>query len=350
LAQNALSKMKKLAVIIGTVLAGGIVLFFILPRPQPTYHGRAITAWMDDWAAKKSLELPEAIRQIGTNALPYVVHNLALNDSAWRSNYARLQAKLPRQLQIFFRKPKPLLQEVDGANVFFYIGSNSIPDAMALMKHHSPTVRRSAAWGISALRRQSRAANQAIPALIEALSDSDRMVRFDAALSLVEMGPDASNAVPALGKVVAYSGVGPQKNELFYVRAIAARALGKIGPVASNALPALKAALVEPSPYLRGVAAVAIWRIDSDVDMTLPVLLREMPVTAEDSKWDWIIALGEMGPRAKAAVPQLTNELRDQNNWVREYVTNALRRIDPEAAAEAGIRRDESVPDKSSSQ
>jgi hypothetical protein len=329
--------MKKLAVTIGTLLCAGIVLFLLLPRPQPTYHGKTITAWEDAWAAKKTPEWPDALRDIGTNALPYIAHNLALNDSVLRSNYARLQAKLPSQLQTVFRKPKPLLQEVDGANVFLYIGSNSLPYEIALMKHQSPTVRRAAAWGIGALRRQSRSADQAIPALIEALSDSDRMVRFDAALSLLEMGPDASNAVPALAKVVAYSGVGPQTNNLFYLRAIAARALGKIGPAASNALPSLKPALGESLPYLRGTAAVAIWRIDSDVDTTLPVLLREMPVTVEDSKWDWIIALREMGPRAKAAVPQLTNELRDQNGWVREYVTNALRRIDPEAAAEAGI-------------
>jgi hypothetical protein len=44
-----------------------------------------------------------------------------------------------------------------------------------------------------------------------------------------------------------------------------------------------------------------------------------MPGTVEDSKWDWIIALGEMGPRAKTAVPQLTNELqRDHYEWVLE--------------------------------
>jgi len=55
-----------------------------------------------------------------------------------------------------------------------------------------------------------------------------------------------------------------------------------------------------------------------------------MPGTIEDSKWDWIIALGEMGPRAKAAIPQLQSELKqDHYPWVLDYVTNALKSIGP---------------------
>ena len=107
------------------------------------------------------------------------------------------------------------------------------------------------------------------------------------------MGADASNAVPALTRLVANSGTGPQTND-FYVRAVAAVALGKIGPAAGSAVPALKGCLQESNTYLHGQAAVAIWRISADVDTALPVILREMPATIQDSKWDWIIALGEM--------------------------------------------------------
>ena len=166
-------------------------------------------------------------------------------------------------------------------------------------------------------------------------------MRFNAALSLRDMGLAVFNAVPVLARVVAYTGTGPETNELIYVRAVAAVALGKIGPIATNAVPALQAALHESNAYLRGQSAVAIWRITGNADTTLPVLLHEMPTTMEDSKWDWIIALGEMGPRARAAVPQLRTELQqDRMQWVLDYVSNALRRIDPEAAAQAGVRGD----------
>jgi hypothetical protein len=336
-----LIEMRRLAFAIGTIVCGGIILFLFVPSPQPKYQGRTITAWQDDWAAKKNRTWPEALQHIGTNALPYAVRNLALNDSRWRSNYTRLQAMMPGLLQRVCTKPKPILQEVDGANVFFHIGSNSIPYAIALLKHDSPTVRRAAAWGLGGLRRQTAAADQAIPALADALIDRDRMVRFDAALSLKEMGPAASIAVPALSQVVANTGTGPETNDLFYLRAVAAVALGKIGPAATNALPVLQSALHEPNAYLRGQAAVAMWRISGDVDTTLPVLLHEMPSTAEDSKWDWFVALGEMGPRAKDAVPQLKTELKQvQKQWILNYVRNALRCIDSEAAEQGGVRVD----------
>jgi HEAT repeat protein len=318
------------------IIVGGVILFFLLRPVEPKYRGRTISAWQDDWAAKKSRDFPVALGHVGTNALPYAVRNLALNDSWWRTNYSRIQPKLPYILQRLFQKPKPLLDEVDGANVFFYLGSNSIPQAVALLKHPSPTVRRAAACGLGSLRRQSPAADQAIPGLIGALTDEDRMVRFNAAGALTEMGADASNAVPGLTKVVADTGVGAETNSFFYVRAVAAVALGKIGPAATSALPTLKAALQESNSYLRGQSAVAIWRIAADADTALPVLLREMPATSQHSKWDWIIALGEMGPRAKQAIPQLRTELeKDQQEWVLAYVTNAIKSIAPEAATGA---------------
>lgn len=322
--------MRKLAFTVVAVVIATILLFVFRSSPQPTYQGRTISAWQDDWAAGKNRVWYDALQHLGTNALPWMVQNLTLRDAAWRTGYTTFQAKLPGLLQRVFRKPKPLLQEVDGANAFYYIGSNSIPSAIALLKHKSPSVRRAAAWGVSSLRGQTPAASQAIPALTAALADNDRMVRFDAALALQEMGPEASNAVLALTREVANAGTGPTTNEFFYNRAVAAVALGKIGPSASSALPALEAALHESNSYLRGQSAVAIWRITGDVDTTLPVLLKEMPSNDENTKWDWVIALGEMGPRARAAISQLKTELRtDRDPWNANLATNALKSIDP---------------------
>ena len=321
------------------MLIGGGILLFLLMRPSaPMYRGRTITAWLDDGASLKAPDWREAIQHIGTNALPYVVRNLALNDSRWRNAYSRLQSKLPNLLQRLLPKTKPLLTGSDGLQVFYDLKSNSIPFAIALLKHNSPTVRQAAAEGLGELRRQSTAANQGIPALTESLRDKEWDVRWAAARSLGIMGADASNAVPALAKIVADRGIGPQTNVFFCLRAVASHALGKIGPASASALPALKAALLDPSSYLRCHTAVAIWRIAADVDTALPVLLRDMPRQDERCKWDLITALGEMGPRAKQAVPQLRYELvNDEDKWTLKYVTNAFKKIDPDAAREAGV-------------
>ena len=323
----------------------GMALLLALPR-EPIYLGRPISAWLDDMAAHKATASSAAIKNIGTNAIPYAVRNLARNDSWWRAKYKAIRPKLPKLLQKRVPELKTNLQAVEGANVFYHVGTNSLPFAIALLKHESSTVRQAAAWGLSSLRRMSPAATAAIPALTQALDDPDRMVRFNACISLREMGADASNAVPALTRLVANSGTGPQTND-FYVRAVAAVALGKIGPAAGSAVPALKGCLQESNTYLHGQAAVAIWRISADVDTALPVILREMPATIQDSKWDWIIALGEMGPRAPAAFPVLTNELKSSSyKWVLEYVTNSLVSIDAEAAAKIGVHKPPPAPAK----
>ena len=326
---------------VAALCAAALVL---MRRSEPVYQDRPISAWLDDFAVHTQTAYPAAIREIGANGLPYAVRNLARNDSKWRNKYRELQPKLPKFLRGILPELKPNLKVVNGANLFFFLGSNSIPNAIALLKHDSPSVRQAAAWGLNSLRSQSAAAKVAIPALIEALKDADRGVRLHAVLALKEMGADASNAVPAIIKVLD-AGLDSPTNSSFYLQAAAASALGKIGPSASGALANLKRATrvsYQDAPgfqnsgasYLRGQAAVAIWRIDSDVESVLPVLLREMPGISEHSKWDWIIALGEMGPRAKEAIPRLKTELiQDKEKWVLEYVTNALIKIDPEVAA-----------------
>lgn len=317
------------ALVVATLLLGALALGLNRSR-EPQFQGRRISLWLEDYAAQKPGQVSQAMREIGTNALPYVVQQLERNDSPWQSGYRRLWPKLPGLLQKIFPSPKPPFEVVHGANAFHFIGTNSLSSAITLLQHQNPMVRQAAAWGICTLRRQSPVANEAIPALTAALSDPDQQVRFYTLLAFKEMGTAASNAVPVITTVLTPTGPASATNTAFYLRAAAASALGKIGPPAVSAVPSLKTTLQAPNPYLRGQAATAIWRISGEVDTALPVLLHELPLESEHSKWDWIIALGEMGARATSAVPQLKLELTQaRETWVLEYVTNALKKIDP---------------------
>jgi len=151
--------------------------------------GQPVLGWIALASKKKKADPYTALKKIGPNALPYAVRNLVRNDSRWRGGYKNLWSKFPKRLQQIMPQLKPNLQVVDGANVFFSIGPDAIPYAIALLKHESSTVRQSAAWGLCALRRKTPAADQAIPALTEALADPDEMVRVYALLALWKSDP-----------------------------------------------------------------------------------------------------------------------------------------------------------------
>jgi hypothetical protein len=325
--RNVASRHKTYLLILVAAIAPALV-FCWMRFTEPVYQGKRISEWLDNWAANNQNSAVSAISAIGTNALPYVIRNVARNDSKFERKYRELQAKMPATLQKVFPRPKPLLKPINGSNALICVGSDAIPIAIGLLKHSSPSVREAAASSIGYLRKKYAGAAQAIPALTVALGDRTKEVRFFALLSLRDMGPEASNAVSAIRGVLANSGIPPQTNDV-YVRAAAALALGKIGPVATNALPDLRAALHEPNPYFRGQAAVALWRISGDVDAALPVLVRDLPSVGGTGAWDWIVALGEMGPTAKSAGPMLRAELtRVGDRWVLEYITNALSSIE----------------------
>jgi len=185
-----------------------------------------------------------------------------------------------------------------------------------------------------------------IPGLIEAMHDQSKSVQLHAAMVLGFIGPEAEPAVPTLTALLNESETVAGTTDRIYTRSAAARALGQIGPKAKAALPALRSLLADNDNYLRVVTAVAVWRIDGDVTNTLPVLIQGLPQLQENSKWEAIDGMTEMGPLAKAAVPVLLNELNllPAPTWagVRQYngqkITNALKQIDPEAAAKAGVK------------
>ncbi len=327
------------------VIAGLIVLllaglaFLVLRKDEPTYQNRRISLILDDWAAgKPGVPVNEALAAIGTNALPYAVRTLARNDSNWRQKYRDTWPKLPKFLKSILRQPKPNSPVGGGGRVFSAIGPSAVPLAIELLQHSSPSVREAAAYGIQTLRLHTTAASAAIPALSQALQDPEPKVRASAMWALATMGPDASNAVPTLTKVLANAGAGPQTGGFFYQRGNAAFVLGKIGPAAGQAVPTLKSALQVPNPYLRGQAAVALWHIDGDAETALSTLLQLMPFTHESDKRDWLIALSEMGPRAVSALPQLERELsQDEYPEILVQVTNALLSIDTVAAGKFGV-------------
>jgi HEAT repeat protein len=141
------------------------------PR-QPSYNGKPLTYWMSRYenlilgkAALNSSEQQEAdkaLREIGTNALPYLLKLSGGKDSALKQ----------RLISIYRRQ-----------------------SWLKLPIHDAQFYRVEATCGFGALRE---IAKPAVPGLIRLLKGEDYQIREIAANDLGMIGPDAEEAIPAL--------------------------------------------------------------------------------------------------------------------------------------------------------
>ena len=174
-------------------------------------------------------------------------------------------------------------------------------------------------------REQTR---RAIPALVEALKDSDASVRQEAAFALGNIPGDMRLAVPALIQAL-------QDSEQ-PVREEATQSLGRIAQNPELAVPALVGELKRNDT--RRFAMDALIKFGSAARQAVPpliVLLKE-----KDSYIPWYVAqvLGAIGPQAQAAEPALLDMLRGTDDQDRLEAADALAKIgrdQPEAVSVA---------------
>src|SRR5947209_2271685 len=89
-------------VLVVSAAMGGLV--WLLSPAEPVYHGRQLSSWLRDydsageWHSKESKEIDQAIRGMGTNAIPFLFDNLGRTDSpsklkyiAWMREHPALQ-------------------------------------------------------------------------------------------------------------------------------------------------------------------------------------------------------------------------------------------------------------------
>jgi HEAT repeat protein len=165
--------------------------------------------------------------------------------------------------------------------------------------------------------RVLRTREVALDALIRLMKDEDSETSGVTTMRLcLVAGPKAARAVPALVERMAAS---PDHREYIL------NALGRIGPAAAKAAPAIRKLLGAETARVREEAALALARVKPDDPETLKALLRmkDLPVAA----------LGELGPRARAAVPLIVRRLRTYDRF---EAADALWKIDPPTARKLG--------------
>jgi hypothetical protein len=119
-------------------------------------------------------------------------------------------------------------------------------------------------------------------------------------------------------------------------RSSAATDLGELGPAAKVALPSLIQALKGADVGMHESAIKALGKIHSDPDVVIPLLIPYL--TNDDLNDEAASALGDYGRLAEEAFPRIVPLLKAKDDDARAAARVALKKIDPEAAAKAGVK------------
>lgn len=168
----------------------------------------------------------------------------------------------------------------------------------------------------NAIRALEEIGGTAVPELVVALKDQNRLIREGASEALAEILPTAGEGANVISSLI-HTLRDPDAR----VRGNAAKAIEKRGPNAKEAVPALIQALRDRDPFVRQRAAEALREIGPEAKAAVPALIRVLKSKKEDGdvRWYAVLALGGIGPEGKAAVPALIEALRDRemkrNAW-----------------------------------
>jgi hypothetical protein len=145
------------------------------------------------------------------------------------------------------------------------------------------------------------------------------------------LGANASNAVPEI--IAIYD-----QNISEVSRDSAVQSLAGIGPAAQSAAPAILRWISNSKEEPCYHFILALKSIQAPSVLVLPVFIKSLKHQDSEVRLASAFAIQALGRDAKPAVPALLESLSDPDPDVRIFAINALKQIDPEAAAKAGIK------------
>ena len=191
----------------------------------------------------------------------------------------------------------------------------------------------------------------AVPAVIAALHGSPNPeIRVGAALALVDFSPKAKAALPAFGKAL-----NDANDE---VRRFATQGMALFGKQAGGQMDELSKLLhTDSSEWVRAQAAIVFRFVDPDGTRSVRELIHALSDKSPNVRGLAAVTLGELGPKARGAVPALVARLDDRGERAYAYlidvtgtreirvdIAEALQRICGGKANEAASNEQPAVP------
>jgi HEAT repeat protein len=177
-----------------------------------------------------------------------------------------------------------------------------------------------------AMQALRRIGKPAVPALVPLLKDKQPAVRWQAAVILGGIGPDAKEALPDLQTAV------ETERDAFAVVAAAALAQVQIGGDPKKPVAKVIELLGSDEPAIRGSAAAVLEAFGRQAAPAVEKLTALLDDEDEMVRGQALGTLRAIGPAGRKAVPALTKRLSDTDAEVRAGAVRALRALGPQAA------------------
>jgi HEAT repeat protein len=285
--------MAKRRLILGIFTIGLLAaLSMVLTRPrEPSYQGRSLSEWVRrfHWSSNEDRkEAGEAIRQIGTNALPYLLEAIQCEVPHWKQTVRMAIERIPWRLQprgLWLSQPDDTASAA--ANAFIPLGAE---------------------------------AQCAIPELIGILNDPKHF----------HTAPRAAFALGAIGKPALGPLLNVVTNGRIQIRSFAITAIGSMGTNAAPALPLFIKHLKHQDLPLAYSAALALGTMKTDPAIVLPALANALQDPRPPVRMAAVRSLGDLGEGARSATANVLAAFSDIEWQVRLNATNALQKIAPE--------------------
>jgi hypothetical protein len=203
--------MGKRAYIVLAVLAValvGVTMWRVWQQREPVYKGRTLTSWLmrywstnntEVWIGPGDLEVKQAVRQMGTNAIPTLLRLLQAKDSALKR---RTMALLKREHIIAKDYIPAAFWHQTGMYGFYVLRTNAqsaLPRLIEIADQNiSPSSQRAAIRALIYTRPTGPPAQQAVAHLLQWATNKDLSVQDEAIITLGNIGPPAEAAVPYL--------------------------------------------------------------------------------------------------------------------------------------------------------
>lgn len=273
----------------------GVVAFWPEEK-EPLYHEMALSDWLFHQSDRPD-EVADAVRAIGTNALPILIKWVEFQVPAWRYKVMRLYTKarlLPYKSAL----------------------ANILGDDKQLQRSYN---------SVFAFRVLGADASAAVPELSRFVTNAHNYDRRSAALALAYIG--GREALPPLLAAV------QEKTTPDLHRAMIAGAIPHLnyrGAELTNAVPVMIACLQETNQFVPSLAASALGTFLIQPEQCVPALTKAVGSTDYRVRRNAIRSLGKFGLDATNAISAIANALNDPERGVQTEATNALQKIAPE--------------------